>query len=143
MISKETQYRLYAGTSNDDYTGWVKKDTSGAKDLEIWSLDLGNGYVLERAAKTVRRFFKDKTVYINTVHKDRTVSDPDGPYQDVNYTMVFNVSIKVSKDSIVFEGPSHSCIVLSREPVEWNDFSENVPTFDDKEFEDNWSSFYS
>lgn len=145
MISKETQYRIYAGTSKDDYTGWTRAELpEGEKDMEYWTLDLGDGYCLDRVTRKARGFFKEKTVQINSLRRDRSVEDPDGDYKDMNFSMLFNVRIMVSPDAIKFDAGKNSFAVLSREPADWEGFSENVPKFDDKEIEEsNWASFYS
>ncbi len=145
MISKETQYRIYAGTSKDDYTGWVKTDVQeGGQDVEFWTLDLGDGYSLDRVTKKARGLFREKTIRINSLRRDRSVEDPEGDYKDMNFSMLFNVRIMVSPDAIKFDTGNNSFAVLSREPADWEGFSENVPKFDDKDIEEsNWASFYS
>ncbi|MDO5861587.1 MAG: hypothetical protein Q4Q58_02140 [Thermoplasmata archaeon] len=143
MISKETQYRIYAGTSKGDYTGWSQAECEDGKDIELWSLDLGDGYFLDRAVKVVKGLFKEKRVQINSLRRDRSVEDPEGDYKDMNFSMLFNVKIMVSPDAIKFDSGNNSFVLLSREPADWNDFSENVPTFEDSDIEQNWTSFYS
>lgn len=144
MISKETQYRIYAGTSKDDYTGWTEAAVDpDAGDVEFWTLDLGDGYYLDRAIKVVKGFLRDRKVGINSLRRDRTVEDPDGEYRDLNISMLFNVRIMVSPDAIKFDSGNNSFAVLSREPADWDEFSEGVPKFDDGEIEQNWTSFYS
>lgn len=145
MISKETQYRIYAGTSKDDYTGWVKTDVQEeGQDVEFWTLDLGDGYCLDRVTKKARGLFREKVIRINSLRRDRSVEDPDGDYKDMNFSMLFNVRIMVSPDAIKFDTGNNSFAVLSREPADWEGFSENVPKFDDKDIEEsNWASFYS
>lgn len=145
MISKETQYRIYAGTRKEDYTGWekVEVDPAESENVDFWSLDLGNGYFLDRVTKNVRRLTGIKRIRFNSIRRDRSVSDPDGSYKDVDLNILFDVDIKVSDDSIKFDGKNNSFILLSREPINWDDFSEGVPKFDDKEMEKNYASFYS
>ena len=145
MITKEMQYRLYAGTSKDDYTGWVKNEIDGVeKDAEYWMLDLGDGYWLDRVSKKVKGLLRTKTIKINSLRRDRTISDPDGDYQDTNFSMLFNVKIMVSPEAIKFDTGQNSFTVLSREPVDWEEFSKDVPKFDDDDItETSWASFYS
>lgn len=145
MISKETQYKLYAGTKKDDYTGWEKMeiDPSEADTIDFWSLDLGNGYFLDRVTKTVTGFFQKRKIKLNSVRRDRTVEDPEGDYKDMDFNFLFDVSIQVSNDAIKFSSKHNSFILLSREPVDWDMFSEGVPKFEDRDLEENWASFYS
>lgn len=144
MISKETQYRIYAGTSKNDYTGWTKAEVvDNGPEVEFWTLDLGGGYFLDRATKVVKGLFKEKKININSVRRDMTVQDPEGDYKDLNFSMLFNVKIMVSPDAIKFDSGNNTFILLSREPADWDDFSENVPKFEDKDIEQNWASFYS
>lgn len=145
MLTKEIQYRIYAGTSKDDYTGWTRTEVpENEKDVEFWTLDLGDGYVLDRVTKQSRGLFGKKTIKINSIRRDRTITDPDGDFRDMNFSMLFNVKIMVSPDAIKFDTGKNSFVVLSREPADWEGFSKDLPTFDDKEIEEsNWSSFYS
>lgn len=145
MIDKETQYRIYAGTRKEDYTGWEKVavDPAEGENVDFWSLDLGNGYFLDRVTKSVRGFTGIKRIRLNSIRRDRTVSDPDGSYKDMDLNILFDVEIKVSEDAIKFDAKNNSFILLSREPIDWDEFSEGVPTFDDKEIEKNYASFYS
>ena len=145
MLTKEIQYRIYAGTSKDDYTGWTRTEVpENEKDVEFWTLDLGDGYVLDRVTKQSRGLFGKKTIKINSIRRDRTVADPDGDFRDMNFSMLFHVTIMVSPDAIKFDTGKNSFVVLSREPADWEGFSKDLPTFDDKEIEEsNWSSFYS
>ena len=145
MLTKEIQYRIYAGTSKDDYTGWTRTEVpENEKDVEFWTLDLGDGYVLDRVTKQSRGLFGKKTIKINSIRRDRTITDSDGDYRDMNFSMLFNVKIMVSPDAIKFDTGKNSFVVLSREPADWEGFSKDLPTFDDKEIEEsNWSSFYS
>ena len=145
MLTKEIQYRIYAGTSKDDYTGWTRTEVpENEKDVEFWTLDLGDGYVLDRVTKQSRGLFGKKTIKINSIRRDRTIADPDGDFRDMNFSMLFNVKTMVSPDAIKFDTGKNSFVVLSREPADWEGFSKDLPTFDDKEIEEsNWSSFYS
>lgn len=145
MISKEIQYRLYAGTSKDDYTGWTKAEVDQPdKDTEYWTLDLGDGYILDRVTKKVKGLFRTRTITINSLRRDRSIIDPDGEYEDMNVSMLFNVRIMVSPDAIKFDAGRNSFAVLSREPADWENFSKDIPKFDDKDVkESNWASFYS
>lgn len=144
MISKETQYRIYAGTSKNDYTGWTKAEVvDNGPEVEFWTLDLGGGYFLDRATKVVKGLFKERKININSVRRDMTVQDPEGDYKDLNFSMLFNVKIMVSPDAIKFDSGNNTFILLSREPADWDDFSENVPKFEDEDIEQNWASFYS
>lgn len=144
MISKETQYRIYAGTSKNDYTGWTKAEVvDNGPEVEFWTLDLGGGYFLDRATKVVKGLFKEKKININSVRRDMTVQDPEGDYKDLNFSMLFNVKIMVSPDAIKFDSGNNTFVLLSREPADWDDFSENVPKFEDEDIEQNWASFYS
>ena len=145
MISKETQYRIYAGTSKDDYTGWEKVEVNPeeAGDVDFWTLNIGNGYFLDRVTKRVKGLFGVKKIKLNSVRRDRTVEDPDGEYRDTDFNILFDVKIMVSGDAIKFDGKNNSFILLSREPIDWDEFSEGVPKFDDKDIEQNWASFYS
>ena len=143
MISKQTQYRIYAGTSNDDFTGWVQAEAEEGADVELWSLDMGDGYFLDRAVKTVRGFLRKKKVRIYSLRRDRTIEDPEGDYTDMNFSLLFNVKIMVSQDAIKFDSGNNSFVLLSREPADWSEFSEGVPVFEDPKIEENWASFYS
>lgn len=145
MITKETQYRIYAGTSKNDYTGWTQTEVGKeAGDVELWSLDLGDGYFLDRVTKVVKGLFKkEHAIRINSLRRDRSVEDPEGEYRDLNFAMLFNVKIMVSQDAIKFDSGNNSFVVLSREPADWDEFSEGVPKFEDSEIEQNWASFYS
>lgn len=143
MISKETQYRIYAGTKKEDYTGWEKVDVPKDECVDFWSLNLGNGYFLDRVTKEIRGLLQTKKVKFNSIRRDRSVEDPDGSYRDMDFNMLFDVEIKVSNDAIKFDGKNNSFVLLSREPVDWDEFSEGVPKFEDPDVEQNWTSFYS
>ena len=70
MLTKEIQYRIYAGTSKDDYTGWTRTEVpENEKDVEFWTLDLGDGYVLDRVTKQSRGLFGKKTIKINSIRR--------------------------------------------------------------------------
>ena len=139
MISKETQYRIYAGTRKDDYTGWekVEVDPDEEDNIDFWSLDLGNGYFLDRVTKRVKGLLGVRKVRFNSVRS------PDSEYRDMDLNILFDVEIKVSNDAIKFDAKNNSFVLLSREPIDWEEFSEGVPTFEDPEIEKNYASFYS
>ena len=144
MISKETQYRIYAGTRKDDFTGWEKVDAESKDDLTLWSLYLGNGYYLDRFIKNVKGFLRSKIVKFTSVRRDNTVEDPEGEYKDMDYHVLFDVDIMVANDSIKFNGKHNSFIVLSREPIDWEQFkNDSYRAEESKDPEENWSSFYS
>lgn len=143
MISKEIQYRIYAGTRKDDFTGWEKVDVEKQENVDFWSLNMGNGYYLDRVTKNVKGLFGHKKVKFTSIRRDRTVEDPEGEYKDMDYNMLFDVDIMVSGDAIKFTGKHNSFVLLSREPVDWDEFSSGVPKFEDEGIEENWSSFYS
>ena len=145
MISKETQYRIYAGTRKDDYTGWekVEVDPDEEDNIDFWSLDLGNGYFLDRVTKRVKGLLGVRKVRFNSVRRDRSIEDPDSEYKDMDLNILFDVEIKVSNDAIKFDAKNNSFVLLSREPIDWEEFSEGVPTFEDPEIEKNYASFYS
>ncbi len=143
MISKETQYRIYAGTSKDDRTGWRLADSKDLEGTEIWTLDIGSGYFLDTFTRVVKGILRSREVRVVCLRHDRSLEDPEGDYKDADVGMLFNVKIRVSPDALKFEAGKNSFVVLSREPVDWEEFSEGVPTFDDDPYEDNWSSFYS
>lgn len=143
MISKETQYKIYAGTKKDDYTGWEKVEVEKDDCVDFWSLNLGNGYVLDRVTKEIKGLFRTKKVKFNSIRRDRSIEDPEGEYRDMDFNMLFDVEIQVSNDAIKFDGKNNSFVLLSREPVDWDAFSKGVPKFEDKDVEENWASFYS
>ena len=142
MITKETQYRMFAGTKKGDYTGWSRVEVTDQPDMDFWTLDLGNGYFLDRVTKKVRKFFKTREIKLNCIRLERTVEDPDGEYKDIDMSMIFDVEIMISPDSIKFNGKNESFVLLSREPVDWKSFSGDKPDFENNS-EENWSSFYS
>jgi len=142
MISREAQYRIYAGTRKDDFTGWEKVDVGAEKNIEFWTLDIGNGYFLDRVKKTVKGFLGTKVLKYTSIHRDRSILDPDGEYQDADFIALFDVDLMVSNDAIKFNGKNDSYVILSREPIDWDGFSEGIPKFEDEKGEDNWSSFY-
>lgn len=143
MITKETQYRIYAGTRKDDYTGWERMDVDPdeSDDIDFWTLNLGNGYFLDRVTKKVKWALWTRRVKLNSVRRDRSIEDPDGDYRDVDLNVLFDVEIRVSNDAIKFDGKNHSFILLSREPVDWDEFSQGDPKFEDPD-EKNYASFY-
>ncbi len=144
MLSKEIQYRIYAGTRKDDHTGWVRSEVKDEnKGAELWTLDLGNGYYLDCVSKVVKGLFKkERTVKIVSLRRDRNIEDPEGDYRDVDFGVLFNIKIMVAPDAIKFNTDKNSFVLLSREPVDWDEFSEGVPKFEEKS-ERNWDSFYS
>lgn len=87
--------------------------------MEFWTLDLGDGYSLDRVTKKARGLFKEKVIRINSLRRDRSVEDPEGDYKDMNFSMLFNVRIMVSPDAIKFDTGNNSFAVLSREPADW------------------------
>lgn len=144
MISKPAQYRIYAGTKKRDYTGWTRLEGEGIPmDAEVWTLDLGDGYFLDSVRKSVKKLFSSKEITINSIRRDLSDSDPDGDFRYLNFSLIFNVNIMIGPDAIKFDNGNNSFVVLSREPVDWNDFSEGMPEFDEKGIEQNWRSFYS
>lgn len=144
MITKETQYRIYAGTRKEDFTGWDKVDVDEKEDVTFWSLNLGNGYRLDRVTKQVKGFFgSKKNVYLNSIRRDRTIEDPDGEFKDLDYNILYDVDIMVDVDSIKFNGKNNSFVLLSRDPVDWEQFKKDDFSLDEEEKNDNWSSFYS
>lgn len=144
MISKETQYKMYAGTKKDDYTGWehIDVDPEQADTLDFWSLNLGNGYFLDRITKVRHGKLFRKVIKMNSVRRDRTVEDPDGEYKDLDFHVLFDVKITVSPDSIKFDGKHNSFVLLSREPIDWEAFVNEAPKFGENNLEENWTSFY-
>lgn len=144
MITKETQYRIYAGTREEDFTGWDKVDVDEKEDVTFWSLNLGNGYRLDRVTKQVKGFFgSKKNVHLNSIRRDRTIEDPDGEFKDLDYNILYDVDIMVDVDSIKFNGKNNSFVLLSRDPVDWEQFKKDDFSLDEEEKNDNWSSFYS
>lgn len=143
MISKDTQYRIYAGTRKGDFTGWEKVDVDEKEGVDFWSLNLGNGYRLDRVTKQVKGFFgKIKKVHFTSIRRDHTIEDPDGDYKDLDYNILYDVDIMVDTDSIKFNGKHNSFVLLSREPVDWNQFIKGEYTPESPK-EDDWNSFYS
>ena len=117
MISKEIQYRIYAGTSKDDYTGWTEAEVGpDAAGVEYWSLELGDGYYLDRATKVVKGLFKERKIRINSLRRDRSVEDPDGDYKDLNISMLFNVKIMVTPDDTLAISKSVACAAPLKSP---------------------------
>lgn len=142
MIDKLTQYRLYAGTKKGDYAGWNKVDIDRPDLIEYWSLPLGGGYTFDRVKLKAKGFFKSKTVDKTSIRMDRTLEDPEGDYRDLNMHVLFDVKLIVSEDSLKFESKDKSFIMLSRIPVNWNEFEKGEPEPEPSD-KDNWSSFYS
>ena len=144
MISKETQYRMYAGTKKDDYTGWDHVIIEPEQDdtLDFWTLNLGNGYFLDRVTKIIQGVLRKRVVKMNSVRMDRTIEDPDGDYKDLDFHVLFDVKIHVAENSIKFDSKHNSFVLLSREPVDWEGFAHGTPSFNEEELEENWSSFY-
>lgn len=143
MISKEIQFRIYSGTRKDDFTGWEKVDVDEKEGVDFWSLNLGNGYRLDRVIKHVKGFFgSKKKIHLNSIRRDHTIEDPDGEYKDLDYNILYDVDIMVESDSIKFNGKHNSFVLLSREPIDWNQFMKGEFKMDNPK-DDNWSSFYS
>ena len=142
MISKNVQYLLYAGTRKEDYTGWRKVDVHDEEDLDYWALDLGGGYSLERISRKVRRLLWTRWVRVNALRHDGTIEDPDGDYTDSMMSVLFNVRISVDEDTIKFESKNDSFAVISREPIDWEEFKSGKPVIEEAD-NSNWSSFYS
>ncbi len=143
MISKEAQYRIYAGTRKDDFDGWDKVDVEANENVDFWTLDIGNGYFIDRVTKSFRTLLGGtKKVKYTSIHRDRSILDPEGEYQDADFIALFDVDLMVSNDAIKFTAKNSSYVILSREPIDWDDFSEGIPKFEDKTGEENWSSFY-
>lgn len=142
MLSKEVQYRIFAGTKKEDFTGWEKVTVEESESIDYWSLDIGNGYTLDRVTKKIRGLFGSRKVRFLSIRMDRTVEDPEGDYRDFNCNMIFDVEISVDTDSIKFKDKHNSFVLLSREPIDWEEFSKG-PVTSDEDAENNWSSFYS
>lgn len=144
MISKSLQYRLYAGTRKDDFSGWTKAEIPDLEgDIEVWSLPLGNGLTLDRASKAVKRFFRTKMVKINILRRDRSITDPDGDFQDIDISVLFDVDIQVCDETIRFDSGEDTYVVLSREPADWSSFESEDGAPEEKAPEEpNWASFY-
>lgn len=142
MISKTTQYKLYAGTKTGNFEGWEKIDVERPDLLECWSLPLGNGYTFDRVKMKVRRMFKTKILDRTSIRMDRTLDDPEGDYRDLDMHVLFDVSIIVSEDSLKFEARDKSFVMLSREPMDWREFEKGAPEPEESD-SDRYSSFYS
>ena len=128
MISKETQYRIFAGTQHADYTGWEKQEVVQEGNIvELWSLPLGNGYFLDCVTKEIRGLFSRKKIQFNSVRCDRTVEDLDGEFKDVEIGMLFDVKIIITENEMKFEGKGNSFLLLSREPADWTKFDSDKP----------------
>jgi hypothetical protein len=142
MISREAQYRIYAGTKKDDFTGWEKVKAGVGENVEVWTLDIGNGYFLDRKVKTVKGLFGTKVVKTNIIRRDRSIMDPGGDYCDTDFFALADVELKVSEESISFKAKDKSSVILSREPIDWDGFSKGAPEFGKEKGEENWFSFY-
>ncbi len=142
VISIKTQYLMYAGTKRDDYSGWSKVDVPEDDKLEVWTLDIGGGYVLQRAMKKVKGFFGEKTLRSTSLRHDRSIVDPDGDYTDSCVSMLFNVNMTVDNDTVKFESKNNSYTVISREAVDWKVFESGEPE-QPEEDRSSYSSFYT
>lgn len=142
MITKETQYRIYAGTQRGDYTGWEKQETMQEGNLlDLWSLSLGNGFFLDSVTKEIKGLFSRKKVQLNSVRCDTTIEDLDGDYKDITVGMLFDVKIIITEGEIKFEGKNNCFLIFSREPADWTKFSSDEP-FETDDNDENYSSFY-
>lgn len=143
MLSPEIQYLMYAGTKKEDFTGWEKTIQNQGDITDCWSLDIGEGYFLDRLTRRVKRFLKSKDVKIISIRRDCSVEDPEGPYRDIDVTLLVDVRIIVTEDAIKLEERHGSFVLISREPVDWTEFEKGKPEFKKvKDDEDRWSSFY-
>ena len=142
MLSPEIQYMIFAGTKKGDFTGWEKTIQNQGDIIDCWTLELGNGYFLDRLTRRVRRFMRTREQGVIGVRRDCTVEDPEGPYRDVDVSVLMDVMIIVTEDAVKLEDRHSSFVMLSREPVDWNSFENGRPDFGRKESEENWSSFY-
>ncbi len=142
MISIKTQYLMYAGTSRDDFTGWSKIDVPEDEHLEVWALDIGGGYTLQRARKKVKGFFGERTLKSIALRHDRSIVDPESDYADSCVTVLFNVKMSVDDDTVKFECKNNSYTVISRESVDWKSFEAGEPE-QPEEDRSSYSSFYS
>lgn len=141
MISKCTQYKLYAGTKKGEFDGWEEIDVDRADLIECRTLQLGNGYAFDHVKMRVKSLFKTKIVDRTSIRMDRTLDDPDGDFRDLDMHVLFDVNIVVSEDCLKFESRDKSFVMLSREPVDWKDFEKGAPVPDEPET-DRYSSFY-
>lgn len=143
MLSPEIQYKIFAGTKKGDFTGWERTILNQGDIIDCWSLELGNGYVLDRLTRRVKRFLKTKEEGVISIRRDCSVEDPEGPYRDVDVSVLVNVRIIVTEDAIKMEDRHSSFVMMSREPIDWTGFEKGKPEFPSKESEDeNYSSFY-
>ena len=142
MISIKTQYLMYRGTKRDDYDGWSKVDVPDDERLDIWALDMGNGYVLQRIMKRVRGIFGERMLKSTALRHDRSIVDPDGDYDDSCVSILYNVKMTVDDETVKFESKNNSCTVISRAEVDWKEFESGEPV-QPKEDNSSYSSFYS
>ena len=142
MIPIKTQYLMYAGTSHDDYTGWSKIDVPEDEHVEVWTLDIGGGYILQRALKKVRGIFGVHMLKSTSLRHDRSIIDPDSDYNDSCVSMLFNVKMTVDEDTVKFESKNNSFTIISRESIDWKEFESGAPETA-REDSSNYSSFYS
>ncbi len=142
MISIKTQYLMYAGTKREDYSGWSKIDIPEDDHMEVWALDIGGGYVLQRAVKKVKGFFGEKVLKSTSLRHDRSIEDPDGDYTDSCISLLFDVKMTVDDDTVKFESKNNSYTIISRESVDWKEFESGEPV-QPEEDKSSYSSFYS
>ncbi len=142
VISIKTQYLIYAGTKRDDFSGWTKIDVPDDDRMEIWALDIGGGYVLQRAVKKVKGIFGERTLRSTALRHDRSIVDPDSDYTDSCFTVLLNVKMTVDDATVKFESKNNSYTVISRAEVDWKEFESGEPV-QPKEDNSSYSSFYS
>ena len=142
VISIKTQYLIYAGTKRDDFSGWTKIDVPDDDRMEIWALDIGGGYVLQRAVKKVKGIFGERTLRSTALRHDRSIVDPDSDYIDSCFTVLLNVKMTVDDATVKFESKNNSCTVISRAEVDWKEFESGEPV-QPKEDNSSYSSVYS
>lgn len=141
MINKYAQYKLYAGTKNEDFDGWEKIEVDRADLIDCRSLQLGNGYTFDYVKMKVKVLFKTRIITRKSLRMDRTLDDPDGDYRDIDMHVLFDVHIVVTEDSIKFETNDKSFVMLSREPIDWKEFEKGAPKPEEPDT-DRYSSFY-
>ena len=142
VISIKTQYLMYAGTRRDDFSGWSKMDVTDDDRLEVWALDIGSGYVLQRAVKKVKGLFGVRTLKSTCLRHDRSIVDPDSDYSDSCVSVLFDVKMTVDDETVKFESRNNSYTVISRESVDWGDLESGEPA-QPEEDKSSYSSFYS
>lgn len=143
MLSPKIQYMMYAGTKKEDFTGWEKTIQNQGDITDCWSLELGEGYFLDRLTRKVKRLLGSKEVKIISIRRDCSIEDPEGNYRDIDITLLVDVRIIVTEDAIKLEERHGSFILVSREPIDWADFEKGKPDFKDKDSDvDKWSSIY-